>query len=119
MSVNASITRPIKDFETLLRAMSREVGLLKKGERHLFSSADISTWVDFIIHNSRGAKTCVRVNGESVIDLTISSATAASLGSGWEILSGLETLIDYVFAGWFSSGGGGCLQPWTAWRGVK
>ena len=42
-SVNASITRPITNFETLLRSMSREVGLLKKGERHLFSSADIST----------------------------------------------------------------------------
>ena len=33
MSVYASPTRPITDFEALLRAMSREVGLLRMNER--------------------------------------------------------------------------------------
>lgn len=53
--------------------------------------------MDFDLVNARGQPTCIRPQGESVVDLTWASSTLGPLVREWTILEGVETLSDHVY----------------------
>ena len=120
VSAYASPNRSVSQFENFLHALAREIDRFGGESRSTLVCGDFNAkhvpwsgyannacgrllkeWFDsrhFAVRNVRGAKTCVRAKGESAIDLTVFfSVTAAAWVSGWEVLSGFESLSNHAY----------------------
>ncbi|XP_011860717.1 PREDICTED: uncharacterized protein LOC105557921 [Vollenhovia emeryi] len=61
--------------------------------------ADVEAWAARLglhLENVGSVSTCVRPQGESIVDLTWTSPAAARRISGWEVAEGLELLSDHL-----------------------
>lgn len=47
--------------------------------------------------NQGSVSTCVRLQGESIVDLSFATPAVAARVSGWRVLDGVETLSDHVY----------------------
>ncbi|XP_011858169.1 PREDICTED: uncharacterized protein LOC105555737 [Vollenhovia emeryi] len=59
--------------------------------------ADWAARLGLKLENHGGVSTCVRVQGESVIDLTWTSPAAAAWTESWRVLEEVETLSDHLY----------------------
>jgi hypothetical protein len=50
-----------------------------------------------VLHNAGSSATCVRPQGESIVDLTWSSPAAARWVESWGVLDDVETLSDHLY----------------------
>lgn len=53
-----------------------------------------------VVINTGSASTCIRRRGESVIDVTFATPSAARKIRGWNVLSGVETLSNHAYIAW-------------------
>ncbi|XP_026825055.1 uncharacterized protein LOC113561845 [Ooceraea biroi] len=58
---------------------------------------DWAATLGLCVLNTGSESTCVRWQGESIVDLTLANPAAARRVSGWRVESGLETLSDHVY----------------------
>ncbi|XP_041972340.1 uncharacterized protein LOC121728266 [Aricia agestis] len=61
--------------------------------------ADWLATTGLIVTNRGAASTCVRWQGESIVDLTLVSPSIACRMSGWRVLEEVETLSDHLYIG--------------------
>ncbi|XP_013173114.1 PREDICTED: uncharacterized protein LOC106121832, partial [Papilio xuthus] len=104
------------DFESLLDQVG---ALIRRGPRHVVVMGDFnarsSAWGD-VVTNPRGAvleewalttgltvlnrgsrPTCVRPQGNSVVDISFACPATARRVYGWEVVEGVETLSDHLY----------------------
>lgn len=116
VGVYFSPNRPLVEFETLLVRLTTIIGgatspVIVAGDFNAKSSLwgssatdargrAVEEWLTssgLVLANRGSASTCVRRQGESIVDLTFVSATIARRVNNWRVLEETETLSDHRY----------------------